>query len=825
MASFIGRLSEIQALTDTFQEHKVVVIRGFKGIGKSALAREFCKHFQRPFYWIDLRNVTIANEILQTLVRVFLQEAIVLDDPKSLLQLICTNISGRRYHLVIAFDNAEDVVKDADCDLFVEILRSLSNLNNTSTVVTTTVKIPVQNDQIGDFFLQELCFEDSFDLLKSVCPTLTDTKKISAIINLCEGIPLALLLAGGEIGPLDVDEVIYLLSHYRLKVLSSECYPKEEQIEPIYKGFLDRLPKALEEKLTDLNYIPGSFNLEEAISVLDSAEDEAKDIVQTFFDRHLISQISDDRLDIHGIIRDCLKEYFKIKNIKEVRARFCKTFSAILKQIEKKTTTQEYADAICTLNLEYQNFQKLFTDVIYCTEDTYHVFIDLAATTVAGGSIIFTTMATYDLGIQFYENCLKKAIEFKEELDEAKVLTGYGKILTNIKGDCVEAEKKFQEAMDIRKRFPNKRDYFLAFLCQSYGWNQGAQGQFVNAIKILKEAFEVEQELGMHYETLILQTMQSLAIFYNFSGHTEKGEPLQLEVLKRRLHVIETEYHPIIGSIMNNMGVLYERKEDFAKAAEYYRKGLAIKEQTNAPIKAIMISESNVARILLELNQNEEAIELVENGFKRLEDIPGLFTDTRSLLLETLGKAHIKMGNFREAAVALKRAISCRCKGAPNDNSILNLVCLYAESLLALSEYEKAAQEIQKGFRLNETLIINYPTNTNIALAYEKLLEAYFGLKRREDLDRTYEAGRNEFFRLIRVYEEMNNFNKREDLLTRFQRFKTRYLGMLKELTNEIHEESQGTINDTVILITLIGLKFVCLAFFCMCIKSKGKTN
>lgn len=37
--------------------------------------------------------------------------------------------------------------------------------------------------------------------------------------------------------------------------------------------------------------------------------------------------------------------------------------------------------------------------------------------------------------------------------------------------------------MDIRKRDPKKRDYFLAFLCQSYGWNQGAQGQFVNAIK------------------------------------------------------------------------------------------------------------------------------------------------------------------------------------------------------------------------------------------------------------------------------------------------------------------------------------------------------
>ena len=37
------------------------------------------------------------------------------------------------------------------------------------------------------------------------------------------------------------------------------------------------------------------------------------------------------------------------------------------------------------------------------------------------------------MGIQFYENCLKKAVEFKEELDEAKVQTGYGRVLTNIK--------------------------------------------------------------------------------------------------------------------------------------------------------------------------------------------------------------------------------------------------------------------------------------------------------------------------------------------------------------------------------------------------------
>lgn len=45
----------------------------------------------------------------------------------------------------------------------------------------------------------------------------------------------------------------------------------------------------------------------------------------------------------------------------------------------------------------------------------------------------FPTFFVSEIGIQFYENCLRKAIEFKEDLDEAKVLTGYGKILTNIK--------------------------------------------------------------------------------------------------------------------------------------------------------------------------------------------------------------------------------------------------------------------------------------------------------------------------------------------------------------------------------------------------------
>lgn len=57
--------------------------------------------------------------------------------------MICINILGRRYYLVIVFDNVEDVVKDIDCDLFVEILCLFLNLNNISILVIIIVKILV----------------------------------------------------------------------------------------------------------------------------------------------------------------------------------------------------------------------------------------------------------------------------------------------------------------------------------------------------------------------------------------------------------------------------------------------------------------------------------------------------------------------------------------------------------------------------------------------------------------------------------------------------------------------------------------------------------
>lgn len=261
---------------------------------------------------------------------------------------------------------------------------------------------------------------------------------------------------------------------------------------------------------------------------------------------------------------------------------------------------------------------------------------------------------------------------------------------------------------------------------------------------------------------------------------------------------------------MNNMGILYEKKEDFAKAAYYYRKGLEIKEHTNAPIKAIVVSENNVARSLLEVNQHEEAIGLLRNSFERLKDFPDLFLDARSVLWETMGKALLKMNNPPEASAALRNAIAFRTRSSASDHTILGLVCIYAQNLLSMSQYEKAVTELLKGLRMRNSIIKIVPTNSSITLAYEKLLEAYFALERKDDMKSAFEAGKDEFLRLMKVYEDLKDFNKREEVLSHFKRFEQRYFEMIKHL--QIHDPHECSHNDNLEYIFVVGCTLICVA-------------
>ena len=82
----------------------------------------------------------------------------------------------------------------------------------------------------------------------------------------------------------------------------------------------------------------------------------------------------------------------------------------------------------------------------------------------------------------------------------------------------------------MESRLPRKVRAGIEVKYSSFGWSCSLQNTIHSIYKkgkqiiieylyrILEEAYELERELKMHYEKLMLQTMQSLAIFYNMSG-------------------------------------------------------------------------------------------------------------------------------------------------------------------------------------------------------------------------------------------------------------------------------------------------------------------
>ncbi|XP_061176032.1 uncharacterized protein LOC133184984 [Saccostrea echinata] len=833
MDLFKGRQRQLEDLKERFQKSIVVDVHGIRGVGKTALVREFCKRITWKVIWVDLRNIKNTDEMTQAIMRQISSDNSLAEETEEdkLIHLL-ENIAleDKENDLLVVFDDADDVLSQSAIAL--DLLISLSHLQNTKILLTSSVNMTTLFPEVLSFdelFVGPLSLLEGKELLRSICPSIKDEERIEKIVQLCGGIPLGILVAGGELADeknaIGVDDIICLLSDakLRLKFLSLDSYTVEEQIGPVLKRSLESLSKVskeLEDNLAMINYIPGSFDENEAVEVVGGPEEESKRALSILCYRNLVSQdLHLKRFNIHDLLRECINEYIMIKDIPGVRARFSKTFANILKKIQEKTYTKDYADALCRLNLEQQNFNKLFTEVIYCTEDTYYVFVDLAATSIPNGNMMFTTMTTYDIGIKFYEECLKKTQEFKNDIDTSKVLTGYGKVLNNIKGDYLHAGKIFRRAIEIRSRHPEIRDQFLAILCQSYGWNLMSEGKHKDATGHLEMAFEIEQELGLRFEPLILETMQSLAICYNQSEKVWKGEPLQLEVLKRRLHSLGTEMHPIIGSVMNNMGIMYQRKGENQKALEYYRKGLLIKTETKASVKAIVISEVNVAQTLLDCKQPREALEMLDNSLKRFKNIPSLYNDKMSLIWSAKGKVYMRTQNHKEAYLAFKKAIRLRKESSVNDISILKTICFYAEVAIALNKLQEAIKEINWGLQLKEDLLRNNPTIVWIIRGYELLMDAYFESRSKVDVMRTFEAGVRELQRLINVYEDLRDFPRREEMEQHLRKFRATYKSMMAKLKTKITEEL--CLIDDVVLYCLYIVKLLCALNFIYCIKTK----
>ncbi|OWF54625.1 uncharacterized protein LOC110442801 [Mizuhopecten yessoensis] len=748
---FVGRKDELMELKSEFDSKDIFAIYGLRSVGKSRLVETFINQLSWRSIWIDMGNMKSMRPVYMTLLQRLLPDSVsaqrgISRTPTVAVEDWWTGIQsiineGVSEPTVIVLDNAEDVVETER--IAMEFLQMCVLLTSTSrsikVFVTSTTEMSFdENSMISlfSFHLKALDQESSAQLLSANAPTVNFGSNMATIVELCEGLPLALLMTSSILEDKEslfaAGDMVRLLRLCRMEVLSQALYQRKERIGNVYGEFLRRLSVSLRNDLATLVYIPGSFTDSQASAMIGNTSNKETHIttIQPIMRRNIIHHIrGTDRYDVHGILRDCVALYLDVKNLPETRKRFCKIFARLIIAISEKVDSSEYLEGLCLYNLERQNFQKLLTDVMYTTEDTYGLYMELA---LRATHVIQSFMIEYDF--KFYTELMRMCRNNKNYVDEVCIQIQYGSALTNVQGDLMTGETNYMKALTFLEHNSTNdstRDLrpIMALAYQRIGWNIGCQGRCQEALRYLYKALKLEQDLNMYYEELAMSTIQSLSCFHVTSGNVKEGIKLHQEALKRRIECYKTDQHPYVASCINNLGIAYRKLGQEEEALHCFQRALVEKKDTKGTGKSIAISMKNVAWSLTECGNHVEAWDKIEEAFSILNKTPNLYLEIRCYCHAVEGRILRNTGQDEEAIQIYKMSLTIAKSHAP----VFLFECMIhleiGELQFKRKRYDIVLKRLEHVFKVGPSLISEDPSSDILIDSYVVAIDCHVALR------------------------------------------------------------------------------------------------
>jgi tetratricopeptide (TPR) repeat protein len=212
------------------------------------------------------------------------------------------------------------------------------------------------------------------------------------------------------------------------------------------------------------------------------------------------------------------------------------------------------------------------------------------------------------------------------------------------------------------------------------------------------------------------------------------------------------ESHPGIAACYNNIGEMYDLKGDSEKAMEYYKRGLDMKLQCNAPVLSTVLSLCSTAKMMIPLRQFKEAHSLLDDGFEKLkiEKLPP--KEAEACVCHTKGLVYKEEGRYNDAKEMFRKAVEIRQNIAPNNIQ-------YIESLSHLADIYKIQGYLPRGLKycervlqLKEQIITSTPHTLVIADSFDRMADIYNKQDNTHRYIETLEELQSELLRLERVF-------------------------------------------------------------------------
>ncbi|MEI9944288.1 MAG: tetratricopeptide repeat protein [Chitinophagaceae bacterium] len=267
---------------------------------------------------------------------------------------------------------------------------------------------------------------------------------------------------------------------------------------------------------------------------------------------------------------------------------------------------------------------------------------------------------------------IRKAVATKKQLDSTIAANAYNlKQLANeyiLKYDFTRAEKTLEElALADTSNYQNASS-LADFLAHQNRHDKAIQWNLV----CLRIARKMNKSNPAIYETEIAAALNDLGLLYNKKNNYTAAETAYKEALNIRRRLVKTNpetYEDGVALILNNSGNLYKDKNNYTAAEAAYKEALDIRKQlakTKPEIyeKEVALIQNNLGTLYLDKNNYSTA----EAAFKESLEIfrqlaknnPATYEPELAMAQNNLGILYKDNNNYIAAEAAYKESLEIR---------------------------------------------------------------------------------------------------------------------------------------------------------------------
>ena len=582
--SFVGRESELEAIENALiaESRRLVTITGMGGSGKSRLAiraaRNMIAAFPDGVWLIELAAITTEEiEHLDQHVSKVLEIQNPPDRP--IRESLCDALESQT--ALIVLDNCEQI-REGCSKLVTALLQSCPHLK---ILVTSREPLGVAGEWLDP--LDMLPLPDSskvpFHTMRSYAAIelfldraensqgehIDDPANAELIFHICkrlDGIPLAIELAAGGVGPYSLEIVHEMLEDkFRLYFRSDGSHP--ERHETLWAAFnfsFDLLNPEEQEVFCTLSTFGGSFGTGAGAAVCQRSKTSLMSFIRRLHDTSFVRREGN-----RYRISESLREFGTIQLERlgiddEVYQRMIEHFVETAQQASESYKSQENIEILDDIAREYTNYRMALQEAFRLNR-------------------VEDAIKISNLLYHFWLN--------RGQLDEG--VLWLGRILENAP--------------------PTSDSELWGWARYHYGWLQFQKRDLEGARQELEKAVEIWEKVGEHEG--LARTLSSLGVANLYSGAIETAK----EQLEKALPMAQSlEIPEVEAAIWGNLGILHFSLGELDRTVDCFDKNREIAQSQNDRI-GLAKNVENLGSLYWilgfydkSLNHFEQAIELYE---------------------------------------------------------------------------------------------------------------------------------------------------------------------------------------------------------------------